>query len=255
MNRNLFFIVTTLLAFLLWGCQASRQGGSEKETTLETNAKGEGIPLRISFQKGVNHNHPTMAFWIEELDGTFIQTLYVTQSLATGIFGHGAMGEGRWKDEPGEARRPASLPYWLHKRGFQAPDGLYLPTPENPVADAYTGATPPANFVLHTSTNKPWDNKFRVLMEINQPWDWNNYWHNSRFPDDADYKTSAQPALVYAVTVNPNDSVQSYFLNPIGHSHYSGKNGRLYTDLSSFTTALNIVKEVKVDLLENQSDN
>jgi polyphosphate kinase len=35
-------------------------------------------------------------------------------------------------------------------------------------------------------------------------------------------------------------------LNPIGHGHYSGKNGKLFTDLSSLTTALKIVKSLKV---------
>lgn len=242
-----------LLLFVLLNCQSPQQKGSVPVKELETNTGAKGMPLLISFEKGMHHNHPTMAFWLEALDGEFLQTLYVTESLATGIFQHGAAGENQWKQEPGEARRPATLPYWLHKRDFKAPDGLYLPTPENPVPDAYTGATPEANFVLETRTSMALDKKFRVLMEINQPWDWNDYWHNNRYPGDNDYMTSAQPALVYGVTVNPADSVKTYYLNPIGHSHYSGKNGRLYTDLSTFTTALNIVNKVKVELLYENS--
>ena len=40
------------------------------------------------------------------------------------------------------------LPYWSHKRGVIASDGLYMPEPENPVPDAYSGATPVKGFVL-----------------------------------------------------------------------------------------------------------
>jgi len=58
---------------------------------------------------------------------------------------------------------------------------------------------------------------------------------------------SCQPSLIYAVTINPN-SDEEYFMNPIGHGHYAGKDGNLYTDLGSFTTALNIVKKVNVKL-------
>ena len=32
----------------------------------------------------------------------------------------------------------------------------------------------------------------------------------------------------------------------IGHSHYSGKDGNLYPDLSTLTTAVQIVKSIKV---------
>lgn len=246
---NKYVIVISLaVIFVVVACQTPQNESRELEVEMQTNEKGEGIPLRVSFFKGMHHNHPTMAFWIEQLDGTFEQTLYVTKSLATGIFKHGAKGEGEWKREAGEARRPATLPYWLHKRGVRAPDGLHLPTPDNPVADAYTGATPPANFVLDTRTDKNYTEKFRVMMEINQPWDWNNYWHNSRYPDNSNYKTSAQPALVYAVTINPQDTINTYYLNPIGHSHYAGKNGRLYTNLASMTTALDIVKKVRVEM-------
>ncbi|MCK7540183.1 MAG: hypothetical protein MZV63_59435 [Marinilabiliales bacterium] len=45
-------------------------------------------------------------------------------------------------------RAPQTLPYWSHKRGIRASDGLYMPDPENPVADAYSGATPTTSFVL-----------------------------------------------------------------------------------------------------------
>jgi polyphosphate kinase len=35
-------------------------------------------------------------------------------------------------------------------------------------------------------------------------------------------------------------------LNPIGHGHYSGKDGKLYTDISTLTTAKNIAEKLTI---------
>ena len=35
-------------------------------------------------------------------------------------------------------------------------------------------------------------------------------------------------------------------MNPIGHSHYSGKDGQLYTNLTSFSTALELLDQQKL---------
>jgi hypothetical protein len=51
---------------------------------------------------------------------------------------------------------------------------------------------------------------------------------------------------VYAVTVDLNSSEKEYFLNPVGHSHPSGKNGKLYTNLTTITTAKNIAERIVV---------
>ena len=45
---------------------------------------------------------------------------------------------------------PRHLPYWAHKRGVLASDGLFMPEPENPVPDAYSGATPVTGFTLNS---------------------------------------------------------------------------------------------------------
>ena len=85
-----------------------------------------------------------MAIWVEDTSGKYIQDLYVAESIAKGVFRHGIGSEGKWK--PGEIRRPAALPYWGHKRGIKADDGLYIPSAKNPLPDAYTGATPTESF-------------------------------------------------------------------------------------------------------------
>lgn len=65
------------------------------------------------------------------------------------------------------------------------------------------------------------------------------------------YKTSSQPALVYMTTIDINNIKNEYIFEVIGHSHWSGANGQLYTDLSTITTALNIVEKVKAYIITN----
>ncbi|MFO7862765.1 MAG: hypothetical protein R6U85_02085 [Salinivirgaceae bacterium] len=71
----------------------------------------------------------------------------------------------------------------------------------------------------------------------------NKFWTNAKY-DNANYLTSCQPALVYAVTVDFSQPIDTYYLNPIGHSHPYGADGLLYTNLKTFTTALNIFSEI-----------
>jgi hypothetical protein len=88
--------------------------------------------------------------------------------------------------------------------------------------------------------DNPLPDKFKVMLEINQNWDWNEYWTNNKYPDDENYKWSCQPALVYEAAIDLKSLQDSYKMNPVGHSHYSGKTGELFTDLSTLTTALQI---------------
>jgi hypothetical protein len=83
-------------------------------------------------------------------------------------------------------------------------------------------------------------------MEINQSWDWNEFWHNNKYPDDKEYKTSSQPAVVYEANINTSESGKEVEFKPVGHSHYAGKDGKLYLELNTLTTALEIVKRCTV---------
>lgn len=84
------------------------------------------------------------------------------------------------------------------------------------------------------------------MLEINQNWDWNNYWTNDKYPDDENYKWSCQPALVYETDIDLNSLKDPYRMSPIGHSHYSGNTGELFPDLSTLTTALKIADSIIV---------
>ncbi len=243
------FLTLTVLAvvsvFLITSCKVKESVKTNQNTEnqiINADFGGNSAMLNLRFTKGKYHNHPTLAIWIEETDGKFIRTLFVTRSLATGFYNHGDAGNGTWLTVPGEAQRPATLPVWLHKREKLKADQALLPDPQNPIPDAVTGATPSGNFEFIPKTDLP--EKFRIFVEVNQAWDWNEFWTNNLYPGDKDYHTSAQPSLVYAVEVDMNSKMDEYYLNPIGHGHYSGKDGKLYTNISTFTTAFRIFDSI-----------
>lgn len=245
-------VMLVFISVTTHSCSSHMQQGRKKSVpaevlVLQTNVDGKGIALEVEMRGGEHHNHPMMAIWLEDTSGQYIQTLYVNKSIATSIFGHGDNSGGAW--QPGMVRRPAALPYWGHKRGIPADDGLYVPDPQHPVPDAYTGATPPGDFVLKTKTDEPVSGKVNLLFEINQSWDWNGYWNNAKFPEEYEYRTSAQPAVVYSVTLDLSDTGKEYILQPVGHSHYSGADGSLDPDLSTLTTALEIVSEIRARII------
>lgn len=241
-------IIVFTIALLISGSLFAQKKKAKEynPVVLETNTNGQGLEFEIEFHKGEEFYYPLFAIWIEDFEGKYIKTLYVAKSIAKGVFVYGQVKDNRWERE--SKRRPAALPYWGHKYGFRADDGLFLPTPENPVADAYTGATPTTDFILKSKSDNELPQKFKILFEINQSWDWNEYWTNTKYLDDEDYKTSAQPALVYAVDVDLTSDKKEYLMRPIGHSHYSGKTGELFTDLSTLTTALEIVDKIIVKI-------
>ncbi|MBK7028978.1 MAG: hypothetical protein IPH45_07125 [Bacteroidales bacterium] len=222
----------------------SRKSATDVPERITSNIAGTGQKIEIEVFRGKSHNHPTFAIWLEDTDGKYVQTLFVTRAIGQGVFTYGDKSEGTWK--PGEVRRPAALPYWSHKRGVKATDGLFTPSPENPVPDAYSGATPKGSFNLQSRSDQSLSGDVILLLEVNQTWDWNEYWTNGLYPDDKDYKTSCQPSLVYSAKLNPSISGEWVELTPVGHGHYAGKDGSLTKDISTLTTAKQIMKSIKV---------
>jgi len=228
--------------------QKKRNIKTQQTDTIYINYNKGQVKINLNFSKGPSHNHPTFAIWLEGKKGSYIETLFVTEYISSGIFGYADAGDWSWKNEKGEALRPAALPYWSHKRNVISRDSLLIPTPENPVPDAISSATPKNSFVLKTSAAKNLPDQFYILLEINQTWDWNAFWTNNKYPNDKDYKTSSQPSIIFAAQIDLSKANKEIRLKPIGHGHYAGKDGELYKDLSTFTTALDIAAEITVTI-------
>ena len=247
MNRIITYLVFTMFFVVFWtisSCLTNKRliTGVQKSDTLYTVTDGEGYDIEFHFEKGAEHNYPLMALWTEDTNGNYLQTLYVAESIAKGVFDHGQTSQGKWL--PGAIRRPAALPVWSHQRGVKEEDGLFVPTQKTAVPDAYTGATPMGDFILSTRTESKEPRIFNLYFEINQSWDWNEYWTNNKFPGNEDYKSSCQPSLVYMIRIDAPDKEKKYDLKLIGHGHYAGSDGKIYKDLSTFTTALEITGKV-----------
>lgn len=244
-SAGIKIVALKMMILFLFVLQSYELAAQEDKVVM--NPDGEGNEVEIVFTKGEAHNHPLLAIWAEDTLGNMIQTLYVAKSVGTGIFNYGDKSSGQWTK--GELSRPASLPYWAHKRNVLSDNNTYMPTPRNPVADAYTGPTPKSGFTMHLKMDSLQNTPFNILLEINQPWDWNEYWSNTRFPEDYEYRTSSQPAVVYSCRVDPAKPGTEAEMQVTGHSHYSGADGKLYEDVSTLTTALDIAEKITVKLI------
>ena len=119
------------------------------------------------------------------------------------------------------------------------------------MTDAVTGATPKGSFDIKlTPTGKI--KKLILKVEIYHSTDWNDAYPKSAQQGDSNYsggkEGSGQPALVYAAEVNLTSGEKEFQLNLIGHSSPDGSDGDITTDISSITTALNIVKSITINL-------
>jgi hypothetical protein len=246
MSNKYIIILVALLASSCTIRKGSELNPEDDKYIFTVNHTGNGPWLTVDFQRGDSFYYPLMAIWLEDMEGNYIQTLFVPTSVATSVFRFGEIKENNW--QPGVKRYPQTLPYWAHKRGVQAPDGLYMPAPDSPIPDAYSGATPITGFHMTTRSELPVTEPVRLKLELNQNWDWNEYWTNDLFPDDQYYKLSCQPAIVYEAILNPAFSGKEVLMKPIGHSHHSGANGELFPDLSTITTALQISDSILVKL-------
>ena len=221
---------------------------------ITTRAETTGTDVTLAFEKGANFIHvlkiikvitiklpPQFAVWIEDPDGNYVETLYVTEKGGT---------QG-WKAKPGgppaeTIRRPEALPCWSHKRNVVYPDGLFMPTRENPLTDAVTAASPAGDFRLNTKVPQGLTN-FVVLVEVNLPGDYNEAYPGNASPGSPNYSgASGQPSIIYGATVDLASGSGTWKLMPIGHGSPDGSRRNNHPDLSDLTTAKDIISGITV---------
>lgn len=190
---------------------------------------------------GINKkNPPQIAIWVEDMNGNYITTIYATHKIAT----------ESWQFNAGN-RRKESLPVWCYSRGVQYPDGLYLPTKNEPLVDGMSGATPHGSFdvKIHPVGDLK---QFVVKIELNHSTDWNDNYPKNAKEEDYNYsggkEGSGQPAVIYSAAIDLNSDRKEYTATIIGHSSPDGSNGNINPDISSLTSALNIAKEITINI-------
>lgn len=264
------------VSFIDWGSKLRARG--KVAETIEfsyvrvdnTPSNALGTKLKIDLRTGPYFMWPQYAIWLETLEGEFIQPLYITKKLAKNMFSNKVTKvdadhvftsnpytsgqskydffEYKWEPESADQRaRPESLPVFLHKLASQTQD---RPDGGHKEIDGYTGATMLNSFLLSSRTEKRMPDRFKVRFEINQSFDYNDFYSSDRFPNDPVYSGdgySAQPSVVYEATVD-NFSAQEYYpMTLVGHGHHSGQDGQLYTNMEGLTTATALVDRIIVE--------
>ena len=184
-------------------------------------------------------NAPQIAIWVEDLQGNYLSTVYASHKIAT----------QSWKMNGGNPRKEA-LPHWQYARV----DGISGATPKGgivikPLADGISGATPRGSFDVKLRPNDVLK-QFVVKLEVNHSTDFNDYYTETAKEGDPNYsggkEGSGQPAIVYAANVDLLSGVTSFETVIIGHSSPDGTSGKIDTDMSQMTTALQIIKRITV---------
>ncbi len=203
-------------------------------------------------------NQPQMAFWLEDADGNYVATIYVTHRTAL----------QDWRSSPGEKkekiRRPSSLPVWIHQHQagglmaeatcsschnfHDAKEKLVDPSSE---LAAITGATPKTDFTKEWQIPpelKP--GKYLIKAEINHSKDFNDSFKEDAAEHDKNYSGgkwgSGQPSVFWQGELQIGDKPSTVWLKKIGRGHPAGKDGKVYSDLNMLDSALDIVESIEV---------
>lgn len=256
MKKNLFLLYVLLIfSAPIWASDLL------KIQTGIRNSEGEILTVRL--EKGENYIHsfplflffkvknpPQMVLWAETPEGQYIDTLFITEKMAS----------QKWLKAPADdvdrenIRRPGAAPVWAWSRSVVEIDGIPMPTMSSPMADAVTHPTPKAgkeNLEVDNSLNH---RQFRIFLEVNHSTDFNETYRADILEGQANYNGGAfgngQPSLIYSAIIDlDDDAVSDSAIQLMGCSDPSGSDGVIRKDLSGITTALNIFKAVSYEFV------
>jgi len=216
-----------LIAFLciFFGTACSSQSSSTKIIMGVTNSMELIVEHGDHWQEKMRvfifsvKKTPQMAVWIEDDHSRYIATITATNKSV----------KNKWKGAPKEGR-PEALPVWNHKRGKHASTEI----------DIVSSASLKGPIEKEIADELLIDgNIYNVYLEVNHSFDYNQYWTKSNSG------VNGQPSLVYHAQFIAGHS-DNISLVPIGYGSVDGSNGVISTGLENFTTALSIVKNVKL---------
>ena len=171
----------------------------------------EKISVAVNPGEAYSKRAPQIAVWIEDSDGTYVGTLFVTKK-ASG---------NKWIGCPKDGR-PESLPDWYKSKG------------QNPAVkiskddlDATTSATPKKGIVISKDLELEKGKTYVFKCQANQSFDYNEYYTKKNSGVDG------QPAVLYAGEMIPDGTEKEIKLE------FSGSREKL-------TTADKIIESIYV---------
>jgi len=176
-----------------------------------------------------------MAIWLVNEQGVFVDTVYVTRKVAKkGLGNRGGEIDDKWGGS-----RLSVLPVWAHKRGFDYGGGNFYPKKSRPLADAISSATPKAGefvwFWQPKENLKP--GKYYYYIEVNKSFDDNEH-HNYSW-----YR--GQPSVIWQGILLVGNQISESKAKIIGHGHVAGSDGDINPDLSTLTTAIELIEKAE----------
>lgn len=171
----------------------------------------EKISVAVNPGEAYSKRAPQIAVWVENSDGTYVDTLFVTKK-ASG---------NKWIGSPKDGR-PESLPDWYRAKG------------QNPAVkiskddlDATTSATPKKGIVISKDLELEKGKTYVFKCQANQSFDYNEYYTKKNSGVDG------QPAVLYAGEMIPDGTEKEIKLE------FSGSREKL-------TTADKIIESIYV---------
>lgn len=156
-----------------------------------------------------------MALWLEDTQGRYAQTLYVTADV-----GREGLGNGFWRLFGITLREaPESLPVWAHRRGVRYGESYY-PSKEKPLPDAVTGATIKQSIITRAfdlddaAAQRMGTDPWHCLLELNVSRD-------------------GIPSMVFEAITSANNTPASFRF--MGYGDQKGRDGTLHDGEASPT--------------------
>ena len=168
---------------------------------------------------------PQLAVWLEDEQGRYIKTLYVTQK-ASGI---------SWIFAPKEGR-PESLPVWYHASKHASKKTAASSSSDKKEIDAVTSATPKGGLVINQKID---DASCVIKVEVNASFDYNSTWTKKNSG------VNGQPSLVYQALL-PAGQKDEFALELAGSGSVNGSSGDVYKNVGGIDSAKTIVRAATV---------
>lgn len=183
--------------------------------------------ITVSVGAGQNwkqKKEPQFAIWLEDTEGNYVRTLYVTERAS----------QKNWMMSPKEGR-PESLPVWYHASKYEPAKNIS----SNVKLDAVTSATPKGGIVFDAKLD---DKAYVLKAEFNTSFDYNESYTKKNSG------VNGQPSVVYEALLPAgfDKSSEEIRLKFSGTGALDGADGLLHKETAGLTTALTIVKLVAV---------
>lgn len=142
----------------------------------------EKITVAVNPGEAFKNRAPQIAVWVEDSDGTYVDTLFVTKKAS----------ENKWIFSPKEGR-PESLPDWYKAKGQNPAEKI-----SSEKIDATTSATPKNGIVTSKEVNLEKGKTYVFKCQANQSFDYNDFYTKKNSGVDG------QPAVLYIGEMIPD---------------------------------------------------